>query len=424
MNVVRRQLIEGFIALCFAFVIAGCGTNHNQLSLSPSVSSVTLTPGSAKRIGISATGNMTGIVSVMVSGLPPGVTASPSPLSVVVGTSGALTLSAAPNAAFSSFPATSPSNPDSMTATITISGANQAVTSSSTIPLTISLENPSFVPTTMNLPVIQLNTVGAAPILNKDDYVPGSVTITPGTADPTDSPYNGTMQVHLHGNSTLVMPKKPYKVKLDSKAPLLGMPSNKNWILLPNYDDKALMRNYVAFELSKRLGMPWTPSSVFVELFVNGQYEGNYQLSQEVDTGKTQVNITEMDDTDNSGKALTGGYLLEIDAHQDEDFVFTTAHGVPFGLQDPDPATPQQSSYIQSYVQQAEDALYSDAFSDSSSGWPAYFDQSTLINWYLANEIMGNNDAAFFSSDYVYKDKNNPLLYMGPVWDFDISLEM
>jgi hypothetical protein len=421
MQVVRRRVVEVCIASCFALVIFGCGSNASQLSLSPSVSSVTMAPGSATRIAISATGNMSGIVSVAVSGLPPGVTASPSPLNVVVGTSAALTFKAAPNAAFSSFPATDPSNPDSMTATITLSGVNQAVNTTTSFPLTISLENPSFVPSTMNLPVIQMTTQGGAPILDKTDYVPGALTITPGTSDPTDSPYNGTMQVHLHGHSTLLMPKKPYKVKLNSKASLLGMPSNKNWILLANYDDKALTRNYVALELSKRLGMPWTPRSVFVELFLNGQYEGNYELTEEVEIDKNRVNITEMDDTDNSGKALTGGYLLEIDGYQDEDFVFTTSIGVPFGLQDPDPATPEQSSYIQSYVQQSEDALYSSTFNDPTTGWPAYFDQDTLVNWYLVNEIMGNNDAAFFSSDYVYKDKNNPLLYMGPVWDFDIS---
>ncbi|WP_158748239.1 CotH kinase family protein [Acidobacterium sp. S8] len=421
MIVARRREILGSIALVFTALICGCGVHTNQLDLSPSVGSVTLTPGSSANVDVTAAADVSGTISITVSGLPPGVTVSPSPLQVAAGSTGTLTFKAAMNAAADAFPATGPANTDYATYTVTISGALQAVRNSSNLQLTVSLENPSFVPTTMNLPVVRITTQDNAPILNKTDYVQGNVTITPGTADPADSPYTGPMEAHLHGNSTIEMPKKPYKVKLNSKAPLLGMPSNKNWILLANYDDKALMRNYVALELSQRLSMPWTPSSVFVELFVNDQYEGNYQLTQEVDIGKTQVNITEMDDTDNSGKALTGGYLLEIDQHQDEDFVFTTPHGVEFGLQDPDPATSEQSSYIQSYVQEAEDSLYSGNFTDSTTGWRSYFDQNTLINWYLTNEIMGNVDADFYSSDYVYKDKNNPLLYMGPVWDFDIS---
>ena len=412
--------LVGAPVLLFLF---GCGVQANQVTLTSSSSSLTLTPGSSQTITVQVSSpmDMGDGAAITVTGLPSGVTVSPSSIKLKRGASETLTFSAALNAAAGSFPGTDAANPDFVTTTAAISASFGPWTSSSPLNLTVFLENPSFVPTTMNLPVIRMTTQNGAPILNKTDYVDGNISITPGTVDPADSPYNGTMEAHLHGNSTLLMPKKPYKVKLDSKAPLLGMPSNKNWILLANYDDKALMRNYVALELSQRLGMSWTPSSVFVELFLNGQYEGNYELTQEVDIGKTQVNITEMDDTDNSGKALTGGYLLEIDAHQDEDFVFTTAHGVPFGLQDPDPATPEQSSYIQNYVQQAENALYSSTFTDSTTGWPAYFDENTLINWYLTNEIMGNNDAAFYSSDYVYKDKNNPLLYMGPVWDFDVS---
>jgi hypothetical protein len=421
MHVARPRILSAIVSLLLIPLFQGCGTHLNQFTLSTSVSAVTLTPGSSATVDVTATGNLDGTIPVMVTGLPSGVTVSPSPLNLAVGSTGTLTFKAAVNASASSFPATDAANPDSATTTLTLSGGIQAVTSGSKLELTVSLENPSFIPATTNLPVIRMMTQDGAPVLNKADYVQGDITITPGSADPTDSPYTGSLETHLHGNSTLAMPKKAYKVKLASKAPLLGMPSNKNWILLANYDDKTLMRNYVALELSQRLGMPWTPSSVFVELFLNGQYEGNYELTQEVDIGKTQVNINEMDDTDNSGKALTGGYLLEIDAHQDEDFVFTTSHWVEFGLDDPDPATSEQSSYIQSYVQQAEDALYSANFTDPTTGWRAYFDQDTLINWYLVNEIMGNIDATFYSSIYVYKDKNNPLLYMGPVWDFDIS---
>ena len=90
---------------------------------------------------------------------------------------------------------------------------------------------------------------------------------------------------------TWILPKKPYKLKLDSKASLLGMPAGKTWVLLANYDDKSLLRDQVAFEVGRRVGMAWTPNSRFVELFLNGQYEGNYQLTEEIKIDNNRVNI-------------------------------------------------------------------------------------------------------------------------------------
>src|SRR5450432_2410459 len=82
------------------------------------------------------------------------------------------------------------------------------------------LANPQFVPTTMNLPVINITTSYAEPIQSKVIYVAGSISITP-TAGSTDVAYSGTMQIRGHGTSTWLLPKKPYKVKLDTKASLL-----------------------------------------------------------------------------------------------------------------------------------------------------------------------------------------------------------
>jgi hypothetical protein len=282
------------------------------------------------------------------------------------------------------------------------------------------LANPQFVPTTMNLPVINITTSYAEPIQSKVIYVAGSISITP-TAGSTDVAYSGTMQIRGHGTSTWLLPKKPYKVKLDTKASLLGMPAGSTWILLANYDDKSLLRNQVAFEASRRLGMAWTPNSRFVELFVNGQYEGNYQLTEEIKINKNRVNIPELDDTDISGKSLTGGYLLEVDTRGDpDDILFTTSRGVIFDLHDPDPAAPQQLTYIENYMQQTEDVLYSSKFTDPATGYLQYLDRDSFIDWYLVNELFKNNDAAFWSSCWLYKDRSGKL-FMGPVWDFDIG---
>jgi hypothetical protein len=128
-----------------------------------------------------------------------------------------------------------------------------------------------------------------------------------------------------------------------------------------------------------------------------------------------------MDDTDISGKSLTGGYLMEVDTRGDpDDILFKTSRGVIFDLHDPDPAAAQQLTYIENYMQQAEDALYSSHFTDPDTGYTQYLDRDSFINWYLVNELFKNNDAIFWSSCWLYKDRSGKI-FMGPAWDFDIG---
>jgi hypothetical protein len=123
---------------------------------------------------------------------------------------------------------------------------------------------------------------------------------------------------------------------------------------------------------------------------------------------------------------LTGGYLLEIDVRHDEDYFFQTPQGLYIGTDDPDSppdqATPEQPSYISEYVDNAENALFSPGFTDPNTGWRNYFDEASAVNFYIVNDVMGNEDGGeFYSSVYLYKDAGNPLLYMGPIWDYDGS---
>jgi hypothetical protein len=171
--------------------------------------------------------------------------------------------------------------------------------------------------------------------------------------------------------------------------------------------------------------MPWAPHSLFVELYLNGEYEGNYQLIEEIKVDSHRVNIDELSESDVTDD-ITGGYLMEIDQRRDEAYSWYTPTEVPIGLVDPDfspdPEVPQQTAYITDYVDNAENALFGSSVTDPATGWRAYFDEASVINFYLVNDIMGNADGGTFqSSDYLYKSRDNPLLYMGPVWDFDVS---
>ena len=237
---------------------------------------------------------------------------------------------------------------------------------------------------------------------------------------------SGLTDIKGRGNSTWGMPKKPYSLKLTEKKSLLGMPSHKRWALLANYSDKTLLRTETAFKLSSMLdNLAWTPRSQQVDLYLNGQYKGVYQLTEAIKLDENRVNVTEIKKGNPSG-----GYILEIDVRRGEAFNFTTTQGIVFCCSDPDDGldkiingdTRSLFEKIQEDVQAAEDALYSAGFADPDTGYRHYLDVDSFIDWYLVNEITKNNDAVFFASVFMYYDPVKEKYCMGPVWDFDISL--
>ncbi len=263
------------------------------------------------------------------------------------------------------------------------------------------------------LPIIYITT--EAPVVSKDDYVNGTMNID-GNLQYTNGLYNGKIQIKGRGNSTWLAEKKPYKIKLNSKSGILGMPADKEWALLANYYDKSLMRNDVACEVSERLGLTWTPRRKFVEVFMNGEYEGNYLLTETVEVANSRLNITDMDEK--NANDTSGGFLVENDALRDGDFWFNTPLGLPFVIKDPDNISTLQLNHIKDYVSRIESILHNNAYSDTA--FQGNIDADSFINWFLVNEIMRNRDAIMYSSVYFYKDKNGKFS-MGPVWDFDLS---
>ncbi|QNF33974.1 CotH kinase family protein [Adhaeribacter swui] len=270
------------------------------------------------------------------------------------------------------------------------------------------------------LPVIYINTENKAGIVSKDDYINAHMRLEGDLAN-NAGVFQSAIEIRGRGNSTWQMPKKPYKIKLAQKASLLGMPADKEWSLLANFTDKTLMRNAVAFEFSKRFGLSYTPRSRFVEVFINGEYRGNYLLTEHLKVAQDRVNIQELKPEDNGEDVITGGYFLEVDIRLDEDYWFHTKNKIPVTIKSPGNISPQQLSYIKNYVQEAENAIYSIVSGEGSKDYEQYINVESFINWYLVNELLKNNDAVFHSSVYMYKDRGGKLT-LGPVWDFDIAL--
>jgi spore coat protein CotH len=267
------------------------------------------------------------------------------------------------------------------------------------------------------LPTLFIETAG--PIVSKDDYVAGNLVVDANSRFP--QPVKEIkMRMKGRGNTTWGFPKKPYKMKFDSNVEMLGMPAAKDWVLLANFADKTLMRNYLAFEMANRFNVSFTPRNRFVEVFLNGEFQGNYLLTEQIEVGANRVNIKSMSKNDNGTSSITGGYLMEVDERLDETVWFRTKMNVPITVKEPEKITNDQLKYLKNYMQTTEDVLFSDGFADADTGYAKYIDVNSFINWYLVNEVMKNNDAVFHSSVYMYKDRNGKL-HLGPVWDFDIA---
>ncbi|MDE6317804.1 MAG: CotH kinase family protein [Muribaculaceae bacterium] len=235
---------------------------------------------------------------------------------------------------------------------------------------------------------------------------------------------DATGTTRLRGNASMSFPKKPYRIKFDKKQKVLDAPAKaKKWTLINNYGDKTLLRNDIAFEVARRLDMTYVPYLQSVDVVLNGEYKGNYQLCDQVEVNDGRVEIEEMEPGDIEGDPLTGGYFIEIDAYANQEKSwFTSTRGIPVTIKSPDEddITPEQSSYIRKYFNTMESKIWTAA----SSGYESFhsmFDIDSFLRHFLVGEISGNTDT--YWSVYMYKHRGNPSFYTGPVWDFDLAFE-
>lgn len=230
-----------------------------------------------------------------------------------------------------------------------------------------------------------------------------------------------------HGNYTWRhYPKKSYRLKLDDKQPLMGMPKNRHFVLLAHYDDfLARMKNTMGFELSRRIGMAYTPAQEPVELVINGQYMGLYFLTEKIRTGKHRVNIEEQADYETDPDRITGGWLLEIDnnpnpgvhiyINEKNDDLMAVTYLCPEELNN------VQEQWLTQYLTDVNTAIYT--ADKSSVEWERYIDIDTLAMFYIVREIMDDIEG-FAGSCYMYKRYGeNSKLVFGPVWDFGSSYQ-
>lgn len=161
------------------------------------------------------------------------------------------------------------------------------------------------------LPVIYVTCDTAYEDMTKEDTVSASMTLG-GSSYTRDQTYDGEVTLHVRGNSTGSLRKKPFKLKLSKKTDLLGMGKQKHWTLIANAIDSTLLRNQLVYGMVAAMGAETTIDSRQVSLVYNGEYQGVYQLCEQVRVGENRVDIYDWEETaKKAGKKMAEQLLLE-----------------------------------------------------------------------------------------------------------------
>ena len=288
--------------------------------------------------------------------------------------------------------------------------------------------------TASDLPLITIHTTDAREVTSRTTYIDGTYSAIystkidglPARSSGGTRIQSDTLQIRGRGNASWGFPKKPYRLKLNRARKLMGMSADaKNWTLINNYGDKTLMRNLLAFDVSCRLGMAWTPEGRLVDVFFNGEYEGTYQLCDQVQVHEDRVAVTKMEKTDNYGDFVTGGYLIELDSYASgEPKWFTSStFRIPITIKYPDSEniTPYQEAYIKNQWNAFERTVSSSNYADPETGYASMLDVPSFVQYFLVGEYSGNTDT--YWSVNVWKERDDPRFHFGPVWDFDLAFE-
>jgi hypothetical protein len=269
-----------------------------------------------------------------------------------------------------------------------------------------------------DLPTVYINTFNKAAITSKTTYIYAKMVYVDGDSV---AQYD-SLSIRGRGNSTWNLSKKPYRIKFLDKEKFLGKgyAKAKSWTLMANAADKSMIRNALTSEMGEYIGLTFNPAARFVDLVLNGKYLGTYQISDQIDVRPHRVDITEQPDTITEQSDYTGGYLLEVDGFMDGNY-FLSYQSVPVRIHypDEDDIVLRQNTYISSYIHKFEAMLYGTDFKDAEKGYRPYIDSLSLARWYIATEVSANPDG--FYSIYFYKEKDDPHLYWGPLWDYDIA---
>ncbi len=254
-----------------------------------------------------------------------------------------------------------------------------------------------------NVPVIYLETTKK---YEKVNYTWAGITVI-------YSDENGVMQkisdfdgkIRIRGNSTANANKYPFNIKFSRNIDLFGFGEGKKYCLLANLYDRTLIRNSLAFELGYALGLDYTPQYQFVDLYIDGVYNGSYIVTTPVDVDETRVDIDKETD-----------FLLEVEDKNDAGLFYITSpiFKIKVLVESPEKLSAEAYSKLYSTMYQIDFAVMSGDWDEIQK----YIDVDSVAKYYIFNEYVKNVDMVWDSTRFYIKDGK---LYGGPAWDFDLA---
>ena len=246
------------------------------------------------------------------------------------------------------------------------------------------------------------------------EYIDGSLLVNP-IQGVDEEPLK--LEIRGRGNSTWSYEKKPYRIKFNSRQSLLGMKSAKNYVLLADYGDKSLLRNYFAHTMSKYTNLDYTLDVRHVRLFLNGEYNGVYLLTEQVEIDKNRLDIP--------SDVGENGFLLELEDFgrlEDSDregIEYIIVNKRAFLIKGPKleklslEEALEKSNFAKSYLQEVMNSLANENYTE-------WIDEEQFIEYFMIQELVKNVDINF-SSVFMHR-RPGERLKMGPLWDFDITM--
>lgn len=292
--------------------------------------------------------------------------------------------------------------------------------------------------TNSNLPIVIINTLNNGSIPDQPrvlatmkiiDSGPGERNYVSDQDNPAKLNYNGNIEIEIRGSSSQSLPKKQYGLTTlqtdnvtNNNVSLLGMPEENDWVLNALPFDASLIRDYISYELSRRIGN-YAPRTKYCEVMINNSYQGLYMLQEKIKVDDNRVDIIKIKATDNTLPDLSGGYIIKADKTTSDDpsaWTMSTYLGTATDFVHESPNSLTITSTQHNYIKSVFDKLASKAKNTSfSDGYPSVIDVPSFIDFMVVNELSSNVDAYQFST-FFHIDKNGKLR-AGPLWDLNLT---
>lgn len=220
-----------------------------------------------------------------------------------------------------------------------------------------------------------------------------------------------TITLKGHGNSSFNgMPKPSYKVDFSKNLEFLGMPREKDWVLLANFADRSHLKNFITFKLYSWLGAPWSPRAEFVEVFLNRKYQGLYLATEKIKRDKFRVNLPK------SGT----GFLAEYDDKYDPgEKIFLSRSGVPLHIKYPKDISDSAANTFIAFYDSVETIIKSGDYGNKLNKLEQVLDIEAYLRFFWIQEFSKNHDGYGSSTYFTWIIGNN--LNYGPIWDMDLA---